>query len=167
MSRDSSAASSNPTGFREWGFLASGGAAGEAPVVHLAAVKAEADAAEAATVHLTNKEKSMKTRIAILTACASMLIASVFVGTVPAKADGWDYAWYNGRCYMIAHPLGSNAAYLKALPNPPFWGPATSDRCKNHPVSANQVPFALMVPGGRQQGGQQLPSRGGPMPIGR
>ncbi len=92
----------------------------------------------------------MNMRIVFLAACASTLAVSVFIGTAPAKADGWDYAWYSGRCYMTFHPNGSNPSYLNLLPNPPYWRSATNDRCSNIPRPATKIPFALKTPAVRQ-----------------
>ncbi len=98
----------------------------------------------------------MKMRMATLAACASTLVVSVFVGTAPAKADGWDYVWYKGKCYAIAHPNGSNPALLSALPNPLYWGLRPNSRCKNSPIPVTNLPFAA-----------EAPHKWHPMPIGR
>lgn len=67
------------------------------------------------------------------------MVVNVLVGTAPASAQSWYYAWANNKCWMTM----ADAAQRAGMPAPDarIWRSATADRCGKIPVTVSKTPY--------------------------
>lgn len=69
------------------------------------------------------------------------MVVNVFVGTAPASAQQWGYAWHNGKCYKTNAPWGIaiNALQHNIMT---WWLPAPISACRGVGVAVSKRSLA-------------------------